>query len=135
MDNLTAEQRVHTMRSVRSIDTSPERAVRRMIFSWGYRYRLHSKKLPGCPDIVFPSMRKAIFIHGCFWHGHKCPAGLNRPKSNTEYWNRKLERNRLRDITARRKLRRMGWKAIIVWECELRKKSAGGRIQRFLQES
>src|SRR5881397_1425241 len=97
MDNLTLEQRVRTMRAVRDRDTTPELVVRRLISALGHRYRLHSRLLPGCPDLVFHSQKKVIFVHGCFWHGHRCRSGLNQPKSNTEYWVQKLLRNKLRD--------------------------------------
>lgn len=135
MDNLTAEQRVRTMRAVRAANTTPELKVRRMIFAWGYRYRLHDRKLPGCPDIIFSSMRKIIFVHGCFWHGHRCPAGLNRPRSNSDYWETKLERNRSRDVVNREKLRKLHWKTLVLWECELRKiASVERRVRTFLEE-
>src|SRR5438552_2818184 len=133
MDNLTAEQRVRTMRAVRDRDTTPERALRRLITGLGHRYRLHVRTLPGCPDLVFGSRKKVIFVHGCFWHGHHCRAGLNQPKSNTEYWTKKLLRNRTRDSANRTLLRALGWKALTVWECQLRRMAiVEERISRFL---
>src|SRR5262245_41991506 len=136
MDNLTREQRIKTMRAVRAVDTTPEMRVRRLVFSLGYRYRLHSKTLPGRPDLVFPSRKKVIFVHGCFWHGHACPAGLNQPKSNTPYWHMKLTRNRNRAVANSGRLRRLGWKSLVLWECELSHlDSVTRRIQSFLKKN
>jgi DNA mismatch endonuclease (patch repair protein) len=119
MDNLTPGQRRETMRRVRSVDTGPELKLRRALHRLGYRYRLHDSALPGKPDLVFPSRRKIIFVHGCFWHGHACPAGGNRPASNLVYWNAKLQRNSARDRANRAKLRSLGWDVLVVWECQL----------------
>jgi DNA mismatch endonuclease (patch repair protein) len=119
-DNLTPVQREHTMRQVRSRDTRPELEVRRIAHRMGYRYRLHCKELPGNPDLVFPSRRKIIFVHGCFWHGHDCKAGQKRPKTNESYWMAKLARNRARDAANQSLLREQGWAILIVWECQLR---------------
>jgi DNA mismatch endonuclease (patch repair protein) len=115
----TLEVRSATMRAVRSENTTPEIIVRKLLHSLGYRYRLHVRGLPGTPDIVFPSRKKSVFINGCFWHGHNCPRGARVPKSNTEYWLRKVARNRLRDIASRKKLRADGWTVLVLWECEL----------------
>jgi len=134
MDNLTALQRQATMRAVRSKDTSPEMFVRRLIHALGYRYRLHDQRLPGCPDMVFPVRKKLIFIHGCFWHGHRCPAGLNRPASNKAYWRAKLMRNRLRDARHVRDLRKLGWKILTIWECEIRSPGLRRRLIHFLEK-
>ncbi len=136
MDNLTRAQRSETMRRVRGKDTQPEIAVRRLIHRQGFRFRLHSRELPGNPDLVFPSRGKVIFVHGCFWHGHGCRAGLNRPGSNVDYWLPKLDRNKKRDRVNRSRLRRLGWDVLVVWECQL--KSPGAlleRISRFLRGS
>ena len=136
LDNLTKQQRNRTMRAVRSTDTSPELLVRRLIFSLGYRYRLHGRKLPGCPDILFPAQRKVIFVHGCFWHGHACASGKNRPKTNVSYWEQKLARTRARDEQNRVRLAALKWRILILWECELRKTSRlRRRITRFLQST
>jgi DNA mismatch endonuclease (patch repair protein) len=107
------------MRAVKSRDTSPELAVRKILTAMGYRYRLHSEKLPGAPDIVFPSRKKVIFVHGCFWHGHSCKRGARIPKTNVTYWRTKIARNIARDKRMASELRRLGWKAKIVWECEV----------------
>lgn len=108
------------MRAVKSRDTSPERVVRKMLSASGYRYRLHSKALPGSPDIVFPGRKKVIFVHGCFWHGHRCKRGARVPKTNRKYWLEKIARNKSRDQRTRRKLRSMGWAVLTVWECSTR---------------
>lgn len=109
------------MRSVRSKDTSVEMKVRKMLHRAGYRYRLHSVTLPGKPDIVFPRKKKAIFIHGCFWHQHsKCQTARRRPASNVGYWDAKLKRNVERDRENRTDLLSLGWQSFIVWECELK---------------
>ncbi|MFL9960435.1 DNA mismatch endonuclease Vsr [Paraburkholderia sediminicola] len=118
MDKLDRTTRSSLMRRVRRINTGPELAVRRLLFSQGYRYRLHGVALPGRPDIVFSRRRCVIFVHGCFWHGHDCPRG-RPPKSNVEFWTTKLERNRERDLQCARQLDEMGWRVLVVWQCEL----------------
>lgn len=118
-DNLTAEQRQHTMRSVKSENTGPEMVVRKLAHAMGYRFRLHRKDLPGRPDLVFPGRRKVVFVHGCFWHGHDCQSGMNRPKANREYWREKLEGNMQRDLRNQDLLRESGWGVLVLWECEL----------------
>jgi len=108
------------MRAVKSRNTNPELAVRRLLFSTGYRYRLHRSDLPGKPDIAFPGLRKAIFVNGCFWHGHDCARGARVPKANRPYWEEKVGRNRERDKLQLRKLEELGWSTLSVWECEIR---------------
>ncbi len=120
VDNLTYEQRSYAMSKVRAKDTSPEMLVRKMVHGLGYRYRLHAKKLPGTPDLVFTSKMKVIFVNGCFWHGHSCKSGNNKPKSNEVYWKQKLEGNRERDETNKSELRKKGWKVLTIWECQTR---------------
>lgn len=113
--------RSENMRRIRSKHTMPELAVRRLVRALGYLgYRLHRKNLPGKPDIVFVGRKKAIFVHGCFWHGHDCKEGVRKPKSNAGYWFDKIERNRQRDRTHLIALQSMGWVVLTVWECELR---------------
>lgn len=112
--------RSQIMARVRSRNTAPERAVRRLLTALGFRYRLHRADLPGRPDIVFIGRRKAIFVHGCFWHGHDCRRGAREPKTNVEYWRAKIARNRERDAEAGANLDRLGWRCLAVWECELR---------------
>jgi DNA mismatch endonuclease, patch repair protein len=108
------------MRAVRRQDTAPEVVVRRLLHAAGYRYRLHDRRLPGSPDVVFTSRKKAIFVHGCFWHGHECRGSL-KPKSRVEYWEPKIERNRSRDQKNVEMLLEQGWAVLCVWECETAK--------------
>lgn len=117
-DTRTPEQRRRIMQSVRTADTGPELTVRRLLHGLGYRYRLHPGKLPGRPDIVFPGRRSAIFVHGCFWHGHECQKG-RAPKSKLEYWGPKLDANRERDARKEAELRALGWQVLTVWQCEI----------------
>lgn len=131
-DRLTPQQRSDLMRRVGGKDTAPEMIVRRMVHAQGYRYRLHRKGLPGKPDLVFPSRRKAIFVHGCFWHGHGCKIG-RLPKSRPEYWEPKIVRNRERDAAAVAGLAKLGWDALTVWQCETRDGMAlAQRLVEFL---
>src|SRR5690349_14096359 len=115
MDNLTKEQRSERMSLVRSKDTKPEIIVRRIIHGMGFRYRLHVRHLPGCPDLVFPSRRKVIFVHGCFWHQHECSMGQRMPKSRLDFWKPKLIGNKKRDAETIAKLKSLGWKVLQVW--------------------
>lgn len=118
-DFMTAKQRSAHMAKIRSKDTKPEMLLRRMLHRDGIRYRLHSRQLPGKPDLVFAGRRKVIFVNGCFWHGHDCPVGSRLPKSNTEFWAEKRLRNRERDIRQRNQLVDQGWHFLDVWECEV----------------
>lgn len=109
------------MAKVKSKDTGPELVLRRLLLEMGFRgYRIHFKKLPGRPDIVFTKKKKVIFVHGCFWHGHNCPAGSHRPKSNEEYWDAKLLRNVARDQKHLSEIIALGWQVLVVWECQLK---------------
>jgi DNA mismatch endonuclease (patch repair protein) len=117
-DTRTPEQRRRIMQSVKTKDTGPEWVVRRILHGLGYRYRLHRQDLPGSPDIVFPTRRKAIFVHGCFWHGHGCVKGRGA-KSRTEYWTPKIENNRARDERNLNELNALGWNVLVLWQCEL----------------
>lgn len=119
MDRLTPERRSWLMAQVRSANTKPEVAVRSLLHRLGYRFRLHRRDLPGTPDIVLPGRRTAIFVHGCFWHGHSCKRA-KMPKSRLEYWEPKIKANRQRDLRKRRALRALGWHVTEVWECELK---------------
>jgi DNA mismatch endonuclease (patch repair protein) len=110
------------MRRIRGKHSAPELLVRKAAFSMGYRYRLHRAGLPGSPDLVFPNKRKAVFVHGCFWHWHapsRCRIA-HTPKSNRRYWIKKFLRNRKRDIRTRKALRRLGWEVLVLWECQTR---------------
>ena len=121
-DNLTPTDRSARMALIRSKDTGIELSVRRLIHAQGFRYRLHDKRLPGTPDLVFAARRKVIFVHGCFWHRHADPeCKLARmPKSNLDFWAPKLEANRVRDSKHQSELDKLGWNWLVVWECELR---------------
>lgn len=120
------------MAKVRSKNTKPEIEVRSLLHSLGYRFRLHRKELPGKPDIVFKRRRKAIFVHGCFWHGHGCRIG-KLPKSNVGFWRGKIERNRERDTEKRSELEELGWSVEEVWQCELKdNQTLIERLQKFL---
>jgi len=107
------------MRAVKSRDTKPEIAVRRLLYRMGYRYRLHRPDLPGKPDIVFAGRRKLIFVHGCFWHSHDCARGARVPATNKDYWAAKIGRNVARDQKSLAALADAGWAALVLWECEL----------------
>jgi len=129
---LPDEMRSQIMRAVRSKDTKPELAVRRLLHALGYRYRLHAKGLPGSPDLVFLRRRKVIFVHGCFWHGHDCKRGARRPKSNSDYWQAKIARNKARDAQSVDSLKREGWESMTVWECELSSAQRQGLTSRLI---
>lgn len=133
MDNLSAAERSEIMARVHSRGTRPEMLVRRLVFALGYRYRLHGRDLPGHPDLVFRNRHKVIFVHGCFWHRHGACALARLPKSRLDFWLPKLEGNRKRDEKNMRELAREGWKAMTIWECQLRKtERLPMRIRRFL---
>jgi DNA mismatch endonuclease, patch repair protein len=118
------EKRSAVMRRVKGRDTAPELRVRRLLWSLGVRYRLGRADLPGKPDIVLPGRRLAIFVHGCFWHGHDCARGARIPKANRDYWVGKVSRNRTRDAAVRGALDAAGWRVETVWECELKDAAA-----------
>jgi DNA mismatch endonuclease (patch repair protein) len=112
------------MSSIRGKDTKPEVAVRRMLHSMGYRFRLHRRDLPGTPDIVIPRLRLCVFVHGCFWHQHRSCSRARRPSSNTEFWEKKLKANIARDEAATRDLAALGWQVATIWECETKNASS-----------
>ena len=131
-DMFTRQRRSEIMASIRSNDTFPEMQLRRLVHRLGYRFRLHEKRLPGKPDLVLPRWQAVILMHGCFWHGHTCKDG-RRPCSNSDYWNKKLDRNTRRDRKNGAALRRLGWKCMVVWECQLTNvERLTARIRRFL---
>lgn len=121
-DTLTLDERSERMKRIRSINTKPEMMVRRLVHRMGYRYRLHRRDFPGCPDLVFPRFHKVIFVHGCFWHRHQDPlCKLARlPKSRLDFWLPKLEGNRLRDHKIQADLLSLGWRFLIIWECQVK---------------
>jgi DNA mismatch endonuclease (patch repair protein) len=135
-DVYDAAKRSAVMRRVKSRDTTPEMTVRRALTGLGARYRLHRKDLPGRPDIVMPGRRLALFVHGCFWHGHDCARGSRVPKANRDYWTAKVARNRARDVTAREALEADGWRVETLWECDLKDAEAlRARLETLLAPS
>jgi DNA mismatch endonuclease (patch repair protein) len=133
MDVFPAKQRSEIMRRVRSKNTRPDIAVCKLLREAGYKYHTHSKSLPGTPDVVFPARKKAIFIHGCFWHRHVC-GSATLPKSNRDYWEGKQNRNVARDNRNARSLRASGWGVLTVWECQIKNvEKLHRRLQRFLE--
>jgi DNA mismatch endonuclease (patch repair protein) len=123
MDTFTPERRSEIMRRIRAANTEPELAVRRYLHAHGFRFRLHQATLPGKPDVVLRKYRAAIYVNGCFWHGHHCKDG-RRPKSNSEYWERKLDRNLQRDKLTGKRMKALGWRRIVVWGCETKNAKA-----------
>lgn len=134
-DTRTPEQRRRIMQSVKTKNTGPETAVRKALFALGYRFRLHRKDLPGSPDIVFPGRQKAIYVHGCYWHGHNCSKG-KASKSRIEYWGPKIDANRARDARNLQEMNALGWQTHVVWQCELKDmEGALTRLGNFLGKS
>ena len=132
-DRMTKEQRHRCMSHIKGKDTKPEMLVRRYLHSRGYRYRVNVRRLPGTPDIVLLKYRTVIFINGCFWHGHEDCKHFVLPKSNSQFWQKKIERNKQRDIEKRIQLRRLGWHTIIIWGCELKPKNRHTTLQALEQ--
>ena len=131
-DRVSPARRSRIMASVGTRNTKPELQLRKSLHQLGYRFRLHAKDLPGKPDLVFRTRRKAIFVHGCFWHGHECKWG-KLPKSRLDYWVPKIRANRERDERTVASLRELGWSVAEVWQCELKDMdSAVGRVRKFL---
>ena len=133
MDNLTKEQRQRNMSHIRSANTKPEEKVRKWLFSKGFRYRKNVRKLPGKPDIVLPKYKAVVFVNGCFWHKHDCSRFV-WPSTNREYWTSKINRNVERDFSNYQLLKSQGWKVIVVWECELKKKLFENTMNRVVLE-
>jgi DNA mismatch endonuclease (patch repair protein) len=121
MDTITKEQRSQNMSKIRSKDTLPEILIRKALWRMGYRYRLYYKLLPGKPDIVITKYKIVIFVHGCFWHRHENCIEASRPKTNSEYWETKINKNIERDKKYQEEIKRLGWKVIIIWECNVKK--------------
>ena len=134
-DKLSPERRSRLMRAVKRKDTSPELQVRSLLHKLGYRFRLHRKDLPGTPDIVLPGRKAAILVHGCFWHAHGCKIG-QAPKTKLDFWQPKLDANRARDKRKLCELKAAGWRALVVWQCELRDtKTLTARLTEFLEQN
>ena len=135
-DKFTPKQRAEIMRRIAGKNTAPELQVRSLLHGLGYRFRIHRRDLPGRPDIVLSRYRAVILVHGCFWHGHKGCRRATIPQTRTEFWRAKIEKNMARDVVVRGKLSKLGYRTIVVWQCELRNRSAVAsrldkRLQRF----
>ena len=136
-DIFAPEKRHEIMQNVKSKNTAPEIKLRSLLHKNGFRFRVNRKDLPGKPDIVLPKYRAVIFVHGCFWHGHDCPRG-QRPQTNADFWNQKIDRNVIRDKSDVSLLESLGWRVLIVWECEIKKKNEAvllSRVKEFLLHS
>lgn len=131
IDVLTEEQRSYCMSRIRAQDTKPEMVVRSLLHRMGYRFRLHRRDLPGKPDIVLPSKKKIILVHGCFWHRHARCRYATEPQTNESFWRDKLDRNVKRDRKIKRELRKIGWGVRVVWECEIKNLQ---RLERTLMD-
>lgn len=131
-DVFSPRKRSAVMARVKAKNTKPEMIVRRLCHRLGYRFRLHRRDLPGAPDLVFPGRRAAMFVHGCFWHGHDCARGARVPKTNRAYWEAKIARNRARDARARAELEALGWRVLVIWECALKDEDLAARLVDFL---
>lgn len=129
-DTLSPDQRHRNMAAIHSASTKPEQMLRHALWNRGFRYRINDKHLPGRPDIVLPKYRTVIFVHGCFWHGHRGCKNYTVPKTNTEFWLAKVARNQERDQEVWRKLEAKGWSVIIVWECQLKKANLNETVKR-----
>lgn len=123
VDHLSKQNRSWNMSRIRSKDTEPEKIVRSLLHRMGYRFRLYRKDLPGKPDIVLPKYKTVIFVHGCFWHRHKGCKRCTTPSTNTAYWLPKFERNIAKDKENQKKLKQLGWRSVIIWECETKNKT------------
>jgi DNA mismatch endonuclease (patch repair protein) len=124
------------MSRVHGGDTEPERIVRSLLHTMGYRFRLHVRKLPGNPDVVLPRRHRVVFVHGCFWHGHKRCTRAGRPATRVAFWNRKIDGNVVRDAAVRKRLKALGWKVLVIWQCETKQAKRAAlvtRLRRFLE--
>ncbi|MCZ6652752.1 MAG: DNA mismatch endonuclease Vsr [Planctomycetota bacterium] len=136
MDVHTPEKRSFNMSRIRSRDSRPEVLLRKLVHSLGFRFRLHRRDLPGTPDLVLPRQGRIIFVHGCFWHMHHCRYGRVKPATRAEFWETKRQGNVTRDRRQIRKLRRLGWRVLVVWECQTRDlEKLRAKLRRFLELS
>ena len=134
MDKITPEQRHYTMSRIRGKDTKPEILVRKYLFSEGFRFRKNDKRYPGHPDIVLPKYKTVVFVNGCFWHGHEGCKYYTIPKTNTDFWVAKVQRNQARDRSDVEKLSQMGWNVITIWECQLEKASMEHTLGKLIED-
>ena len=134
-DIVAPDVRSRMMAGIRNKDTKPEMTIRKGLHRLGFRFLLHDKRFPGKPDLIFPKWRAAIFVNGCFWHGHDCARGSRTPKANRDYWLAKVARNKARDAAAEAALKARGWRVETIWECELKDQAAlDRRLRRLLQD-
>lgn len=134
MDNLTPERRSWNMGQIKSTNTRPERAVRSRLHRLGYRFRIHRRDLPGCPDIVLPKYKSIIFVHGCYWHRHEGCCYAYTPKSRQDFWLKKFSRTVQRDVEVQDELKRLGWQVLVIWECEVKQMDeVEKRLRQFLR--
>ena len=134
MDTFSEEKRRNIMRSIKGANTAPELAVRRYLFKHGFRFSLHRKDLPGKPDIVLRKYKTVIFVHGCFWHGHQGCLKGRLPKTNVEFWSEKIQRNQTRDKTNINDLVKLGWKVIVIYQCELKNKTIDKTMSAVIKQ-
>jgi DNA mismatch endonuclease (patch repair protein) len=135
VDHVDQAKRSLIMAAVHSKNTKPELVVRKLVFGMGYRYRLHSAKLPGKPDLVFPGRHKVIFVHGCFWHRHKGCRYATSPKTRVDFWEAKFDANVARDQRTNRELKELGWSVLTVWQCQLKEpEKLARKLDDFLSE-
>ena len=130
----TPEQRSYNMSRIRGKNTKPEELVRKYLFSQGFRYRKNDARLPGKPDIVLPKYKTVIFVNGCFWHAHKGCRYFVWPKNNADFWKKKIKSNVVRDIKNHQSLQNLGWKVVVVWECELKGKNRGNTLAQVCEK-
>jgi DNA mismatch endonuclease (patch repair protein) len=130
MDALSPERRSALMRRVKQTNTKPEVSIRRLLHHRGFRYLIGDRRLPGTPDLVFPRHKTVVFVHGCFWHGHTCRQG-RLPSTNVEYWKPKIARNRARDARKERALKDLGWRVLVVWECQFRTRDLDNAVDEL----
>lgn len=134
-DIFPSPKRSQIMSSIRPYDTQPELMVRSLVHRMGYRFRLHKQELPGNPDIVLPKHKKVIFVHGCFWHGHRKCSRSKRPSSHQAFWGKKLDSNIARDKRQQRELRKLGWSVLVIWQCQLKNLTRlRNKIEEFLNK-
>jgi DNA mismatch endonuclease, patch repair protein len=135
-DSLSSVERSRLMARIQGSNTSPERVVRSIIHSLGYRHRKNQSRLPGTPDVVIPSIKLAIFVHGCFWHRHSCKRGISKPETRRSFWERKFEENVRRDRHSALLLRKLGWSVAVIWECQTKprkRQRLESRLRRLLE--
>lgn len=132
-DKFSPAKRKAIMQAVKGKNTKPEKIVRSLIFSLGFRFRLHDSSLPGKPDLVFKTAKKVIFVHGCYWHRHNCQKGKSLPAVNQIFWEQKFKINRKRDQKARQELKKAGWSVLVIWECQTKPTKKNRLIKQILR--